>query len=90
MHYYYTSAKDEDKSLSVHFQTVPSWFLTVRAEKTFDAESPFSLALAILGVANAFLTNWIMSKKKRPLLESLAEVCTYARALTRGENGKKR
>jgi len=53
-------------------------------EGAFHTDSPFSLALAILGVANAFLTSWIMSKKKRPLSESLAEVRTYARALTQG------
>jgi AcrR family transcriptional regulator len=56
----------------------------------FHTESPFSLALAILGVANAFLTNWLMSKKKRPLLESLAEVRDYARMLSRGEAEKGR
>jgi AcrR family transcriptional regulator len=61
-----------------------------KEEGVFHTESPFSLALAILGVANAFLTSWIMSKKKRPLLESLTEVRAYARALTRGEDGKQR
>lgn len=54
-----------------------------KEEGLFHTESPFSLALAILGVANAFLTSWSMSKKKRPLSESLAEVRTYVRALIR-------
>jgi AcrR family transcriptional regulator len=57
-----------------------------KEEGLFHTESPFSLALAILGVANAFLTSWSMSKKKRPLSESLAEVRTYVRALIRGED----
>lgn len=61
-----------------------------KEEGAFLTESPFSLALAILGVANAFLTSWIMGKKKRPLSESLAEVRAYVRALTRGEGGKTR
>lgn len=59
-------------------------------EGAFHTESPFSLALAILGVANAFLTSWIMSKKKRPLSESLEEVRVYVRALTRGDERKNR
>lgn len=59
-------------------------------EGIFHTESPFSLALAILGVANAFLTSWIMSKKKRPLSESLAEVRVYVGALTREEERKNR
>jgi hypothetical protein len=59
-------------------------------EGAFHTDSPFSLALAILGVANAFLTSWIMNKKKRPLSESLVEVRAYVRALTRGEGGKNR
>lgn len=59
-------------------------------EGVVDTAAPLSLALAILGVSNAFLTNWIMGKKKRPLSESLAEVRRYVRALTRGEGGKHR
>ena len=51
-------------------------------EGVFHTESPFSLALAILGVANAFLTNWIMGKKKRPLSDSLADVQAHVRNLT--------
>lgn len=51
-------------------------------EGVFHTEAPFSLALAILGVANAFLTNWIMGKKKRPLSDSLADVQAHVRNLT--------
>lgn len=53
-----------------------------KEEGVFHIESPFSLALAILGVANAFLTNWIMGKKKRPLSDSLADVQAHVRNLT--------
>lgn len=61
-----------------------------QTDGVFHTPSPFSLALAILGVANAFLTSWIMSKKKRPLSESLVEVRTHVRALARGEERKHR
>ena len=61
-----------------------------KEEGAFHTEAPFSLALAIVGVANAFLTSWIMSKKKRPLSESLAEVRVYVGALTREEERKNR
>ncbi|MBI3303780.1 MAG: TetR/AcrR family transcriptional regulator [Deltaproteobacteria bacterium] len=57
-----------------------------KEEGVFHTEAPFSLALAILGVVNAFLTSWIMGKKKRPLSDSLVEVRSHVRRLTGGNN----
>lgn len=57
-----------------------------KEEGVFHTEAPFSLALAILGVINAFLTSWIMGKKKRPLSDSLTEVRSHVRHLIRGED----
>lgn len=53
-------------------------------EGVFQTDAPYSLALAILGVSNAFLTNWAMGKKKKPLSSNLAEVRTYVCRLVRG------
>jgi TetR/AcrR family transcriptional regulator len=57
-----------------------------KEEREFHTETPFSLALAILGVVNAFLTNWIMGKRKRPLSESLVEVRSHVYRLLQGKD----
>jgi TetR/AcrR family transcriptional regulator len=55
-------------------------------EGVFHASAPFSLALAILGVVNAFMTNWVMGTRKKPLFHSLTEVRSHVRRLTRRED----
>ncbi len=54
-------------------------------EGVFHTSTPFSLALAILGVVNAFMTHWVMGTKKKPLSHSLTEVRFHVRCLTRRE-----
>ena len=54
-------------------------------EGVFHTLAPSSLALAILGVVNAFMTNWVMGAKKKPLLHSLTEVRSHVRCLAQGE-----
>jgi AcrR family transcriptional regulator len=51
-------------------------------EKTFQGTtSPSSLALAILGVANAFLTAWIVGKKEGSITALLPDVHTHVQRL---------
>jgi AcrR family transcriptional regulator len=56
-----------------------------KEEGVFETSAPFSLALAILGVSNAFLTNWVMGNKKKPLSSCLTDVRAHVSRLTRGE-----
>ena len=60
-----------------------------KEEGVFHTSAPFSLALAILGVVNAFVTNWVMGTKKNPLSYSLTEVRSHVRSLIRGEGLKR-